>query len=221
MSPDRNPAVQPSHPVVSTADHGNAAAPDDGTPLIFKIVVAGGFGAGKTTLVGAVSEIPPLNTEEFITTASTDPLAGVEGKVTTTVSLDFGRITFQHPQPMVLLLFGTPGQERFWFFWDELCQGAVGAVVLVDTRRLPDSFAPIGYFEQRGLPFTVAVNHFDGAHRYTTGEVREALEVPEQVPVLDCDARSPRSAATALITLVQHVLTRPDTHREISLGAHP
>ncbi|WP_055586870.1 GTP-binding protein [Streptacidiphilus griseoplanus] len=177
-------------------------------PTLLKIVVAGGFGVGKTTLVGAVSEIPPLTTEEYLTEASsrTDPLAGVEAKSTTTVAMDFGRITFDDPQPMVLYLFGTPGQDRFLFTWDDLAHGAVGAVIPADTRRLADSFTAVGYFEQRGLPFVIAVNQFDNAHRYTPDEVRHALELPATVPVLLCDARQTRSAATVLITLVRHAL---------------
>jgi signal recognition particle receptor subunit beta len=225
MSPDHAPAIPPVLPALpalvgADAASAPAAAAADHPALVFKVVVAGGFGVGKTTLVGAVSEIEPLSTEEHLTVASTDedPLAGVEAKSTTTVSLDFGRITFSRPQPMALFVFGTPGQERFWFFWDELCQGAVGAVVLVDTRRLPDSFAAVGYFEQRRLPFVIAVNYFDGAHRYTCGEIRDALGLPAQVPVIDCDARNRRSACTVLITLVQHVLSRPDAHSSIFLG---
>ena len=194
-------------------------------PAVLKILITGGFGVGKTTMVGAVSEIPPLTTEEYLTAASagTDRLTGVEDKSTTTVALDFGRITFTRPQPLVLLLFGTPGQERFWFTWDDLSHGAVGAVVLVDTRRLADSFTVIGHFEQRGLPFVVAVNQFDGAHRYTAAEVRHALELPERVPVVECDARDTRSATTVLITLVSYALSRTrlkaGAHRPAPLGA--
>ncbi|WNI19963.1 ATP/GTP-binding protein (plasmid) [Streptomyces sp. ITFR-21] len=175
-----------------------------------KILIAGGFGAGKTTLVGAVSEIEPLTTEEVLTLASTatDDLAGVEGKTTTTVAVDFGRITFDYPElDLVLYLFGTPGQDRFLFLWDGLADGAVGAVVLADTRRLADSFPSIGHFEQRRIPFVVAVNEFDGSpYRYTPGEVRDALDLPPHVPVVVCDARDRASAASALAALVNHAL---------------
>ncbi|MFG2245813.1 ATP/GTP-binding protein [Spirillospora sp. NPDC048823] len=179
-------------------------------PVTVKIIVSGGFGVGKTTMIGAASEIEPLTTEEYLTAVSDgiDSLAGVERKATTTVALDFGRLTFREQQ-MVLYLFGTPGQDRFWFTWDDLVVGAVGAVVLVDTRRLADGFAPVGYFEQTGMPFVVAINEFDDApHRYSPAEVRAALEVPDRVPVVRCDARASRSAITVLLTLVDHALTR-------------
>ncbi|MCM2576351.1 GTP-binding protein [Streptomyces meridianus] len=188
-----------------------------------KIVIAGGFGAGKTTLVGAVSEIDPLTTEEYLTSASsgTDSLAGVEAKRTTTVSMDFGRITFTTPRHIVLMLFGTPGQERFRFTWDDLSHGASGAVILADTRRLQDSFAAVSYFEDRHVPFVVAVNEFDDApHRYSCQEVRQALELPEETPVLLCDARDTRSASTALITLVSYALTS-SRHPQTLQGARP
>jgi len=186
-----------------------ASKPYDPFLTQFKIVIAGGFGAGKTTLVGSISEIEPLTTEEIITAASidTDDLAGIEGKTTTTVALDFGRRTFPHQQ-MVLYLFGTPGQERFWFMWDDLCRGTLGAVVLADTRRLQDSFGPIDFFERRGLPFVVAVNEFEGAHRYPESKLRTALRLGAAVPLLLCDAREPQSVREVLITLVKYVIDR-------------
>jgi len=175
-----------------------------------KVLLAGGFGVGKTTLVGAVSEIRPLRTEELLTQSSAlvDSTAGVERKTTTTVAMDFGRITLR--DDLVLYLFGTPGQERFWFMWDELALGAVGTVVLADTRRLPDCFPAIDYFERRGIPFIVAVNHFEGARRYATDDVRVALDVDPGVPVVMCDARSRDSAKEVLITLIEHVLSLAD-----------
>jgi signal recognition particle receptor subunit beta len=176
-------------------------------PTPVKIIVAGGFGVGKTTMVASVSEIPPLTTEEILTEASDgiDDLLGVERKSTTTVALDFGRITIS--PKYVLYLFGTPGQDRFWFMWDELARGAIGTVVLVDTRRLDSSFAAIDFFERRKIPFIVAVNCFDDAERYDTDEIRQALAVPPHVPVVMCDARERDSAKLALIRLVKHAMS--------------
>jgi uncharacterized protein len=187
------------------------SAPSDGAsagPLSpFKILIAGGFGAGKTTFVGAISEVRPLRTEEVLTSASAglDDLSGVENKTKTTVAMDFGRITIG--SRLVLYLFGTPGQERFWFMWDDLSYGALGAVVIADTRRLADSFASVDYFERRGLPFLIAINCFEGAPRYDPDEVRAALDLDSRVPAVLCDARVRSSAKQVLITLIEHILT--------------
>jgi signal recognition particle receptor subunit beta len=177
-------------------------------PTQVKILIAGGFGVGKTTFVGAASEIEPLSTEEIITSASIgiDDLAGIEAKSATTVALDFGRITIDH-HDIVLYLFGTPGQKRFWFMWDELSAGALGAIILADTRRLQASFDAIDFFENRGIQFLVAVNEFDGAFRYEPEEVRAALELGPHVPIVLCDARDRQSATSALRSLIKHLLT--------------
>jgi uncharacterized protein len=188
------------------SDRAGTSAQQRPTPV--KIVIAGGFGVGKTTLVAAVSEIVPLTTEAAMTTASVgvDDLSALPNKTTTTVAMDFGRITLD--TDLILYLFGTPGQDRFWFMWDDLCRGAIGAVVLADTRRLADCFAAVDYFEQRELPFVVAINCFDGIQIHSIEDVRDALMISAHVPILVGDARVRRSAKTVLIKLVEHALAR-------------
>ncbi|WP_030265950.1 GTP-binding protein [Streptomyces sp. NRRL B-24484] len=176
-------------------------------PGAVKILVAGGFGVGKTTMVGSVSEIEPLSTEERITQASVgvDSLDGVRDKSTTTVAMDFGRITLR--DDLVLYLFGTPGQFRFWFMWDDLALGALGAIVLADTRRLESSFAAVDYFEQRGVPFAVGVNCFHGRREASAEDVRSALDLDESVPVVLCDVRDRASSKEVLLALLDRVRT--------------
>ncbi|MGH3320942.1 MAG: GTP-binding protein [Streptosporangiaceae bacterium] len=188
-------------------------------PLAVKILVAGGFGVGKTTLVGAVSEIRPLRTEELLSSQSVgvDDTAGVEKKGTTTVAMDFGRITFR--DGLVLYLFGTPGQDRFWFMWDELALGALGAVVLADTRRLADCFPSVDYFERRRVPFIVGVNCFEGSAQYEAGEIRAALDLDPRVPVVLCDVREKESSKKVLLTLVQHVVKSMENRKDASVSA--
>ena len=177
-------------------------------PATAKILIAGGFGVGKTTLVGAISEIRPLYTEEVLSDRGIgiDDTSGADRKTTTTVAMDFGRITFR--ADLRLYLFGTPGQERFWFIWDELAYGAVGAVVLADTRRLADCFAAVDYFEHRATPFIVAVNCFDGAPTYQPEDVRIALDLDPATPVVLCDARQHDSVKRVLIALVRHAIAK-------------
>jgi len=201
----------------SDGTDGGSDADDVSVLAAHKILIAGGFGAGKTTLVAAISEVRPLLTEERLSSAGAglDDLRGVTGKTTTTVAMDFGRITIS--ERLVLYLFGVPGQERFWFMWDELAYGALGAVVLADVRRLRDCFPSVNYFETRKLPFVVAINCFDDAPRYDPEEVRVALDLDPDVPALLCDARQLSSVKTVLTTLVESISAAdPSPRRMVS-----